>query len=328
MSNKLVSVVIPAYNVEKYIKQAIESVLLQDYKNLEIIVVDDGSTDNTGKILSEYEKKDSRIKVITQINKGLAGARNTGLVYAKGDYLCILDSDDIMLPDKISKQSEFLEFNPEYDITYSGLYHFVDGDNDIFHHPINALGYLQYDSLLYGNVINPNTVFFKRSVFESCGGFDETLRSAEDWEYWLNLTYRGLKFGYQEIPLTLYRMRKNSLSANSILMMQTPLNVLEKQLSLSLNDKQKQIIELEIEHWRKRLCMSYFTSGNKKEAKKIMLKMTQSRALLKFASMIPPWLLKLRYFIMKKIKFPISFKPIENSEVKNYLLSIEKYGEQ
>ena len=264
---KLVSIIVPAYNVAQYIRQSLSSILLQTYRELEIIIVNDGSTDNTGEILTEYEKKDPRIIVITQQNKGLAAARNTGLKQAKGEYLCIFDSDDIMLPDKISQQHEFLELHSEHGVCYSGSYHFMDDNKNIYHHPVGVLSGSQYESLLHGNIINPNTVFFRHSVFEKYGGFDETLRSAEDWDYWLTLTYNGVRFGYQPLKLTLYRVRNNSLSANSIMMSQTPISVLDKQLNRSLvNDKQKEIIKSTIDYWRMRLYISYVMNNEITEA--------------------------------------------------------------
>lgn len=304
MSNKLVSIIIPAYNVEKYIRQSIFSVLQQTYKEIEIIIVDDGSTDSTGSIIAEYSAKDTRITILTQKNRGLAAARNTGLRHAKGEYLCILDSDDIMLPEKIAKQLEFLEQHPEFDITYSDLYHFIDGTSDVYHHTMGALGDNQYQTLLLGNVINPNAVFFRRSVFEKCGGFDETLRSAEDWEYWLNVAYHKIKFGYQPIPLTLYRMRNNSLSANSVVMMETPIRVLEKQLLLPLGNIEMQIVKTKIEYWKKRLYLAHLRNGKN----------------------LRSWVLKLRLWLIKKITFPLRFKKMHNAKVEHYLQQVEQYG--
>lgn len=95
MTNQpLLSVIIPVYKVEKYLRQCVDSVINQTYKNLEIILVDDGSPDNCGKICDEYAEKDKRVKVIHQLNKGLSGARNTGTEQASGEYIAFVDSDD------------------------------------------------------------------------------------------------------------------------------------------------------------------------------------------------------------------------------------------
>lgn len=323
---KLISVVIPAYNVARYIKQSLFSVMSQTYKEFEIIIVNDGSTDNTGEILAEYAKKDSRITIITQDNKGLAAARNTGLRNAKSEYICIFDSDDIMLPDKLLKQYKFLESHPEYDITYSDLYHFIDGKKSIYHHPMRALSDPQYNSLLYGNVINPNTVFFRSSVFEQYGGFDESFRSAEDWEFWLNLSFNGVNFGYQPERLTLYRVRGDSLSSNSIMMSVTPIRVLEKQLNREINDKQEQIIKSRIEYWNERLYISYLRIGKTDEAKAIENKFNKNKIFIKFILLIPSWVFVIRYLIKKKIQFPFIYKRVKDINTENYLKAVEKHG--
>ena len=108
----LVSIIIPAYNVEKYVQEAIDSALSQIYKDIEIIVVDDGSTDNTKKVLNPYIKK-GQIHYIYQENKGLSSARNTGIRAAKGGYIAFLDSDDLFLPEKMQRQVDFLEKHQE-----------------------------------------------------------------------------------------------------------------------------------------------------------------------------------------------------------------------
>lgn len=96
MINKKVSIIVPVYNVEKFLKECINSIIKQSYNNLEILIIDDGSTDSSGKICDEYLKKDFRIKVIHQENQGLSGARNTGLKYSTGDYITFIDSDDFI----------------------------------------------------------------------------------------------------------------------------------------------------------------------------------------------------------------------------------------
>lgn len=109
--NTKVSVIIPIYNVQQYLKRCLDSVIKQKYENLEIILVNDGSTDNSLEIAKEYENKDERIKLISQSNKGLSGARNTGLEYATGDYITFIDSDDYVTPDYVSYMYELLKKN-------------------------------------------------------------------------------------------------------------------------------------------------------------------------------------------------------------------------
>ena len=102
MSGSLISLIIPVYNVQDYLEECLDSVLLQDYENFEVVAVNDGSTDNSREILENYERRDSRIRVIDQRNKGLAGARNTGVAAVCGDYIAFVDSDDYVTPKYLS----------------------------------------------------------------------------------------------------------------------------------------------------------------------------------------------------------------------------------
>ncbi len=253
---KKVSIIIPCYNVQEYIAQCLDSVLTQTHTNLEIIVVDDGSTDNTYTILEEYAQKDTRIRVIRKENRGLAAARNTGIEAATGEYLVLLDSDDVMLPEKIAQQLLWMDQHPTYELVYSGLYHFWDHTSKIYRLAIAPLTRDIYQGLLRGNCINPNTVCIKRSVYERIGGFDEALRSAEDWEYWLRAAKNGIVIGYQPDILTLYRMRSNSLSADRVTMCETALLVLKKQYTYELDHTEKKIVDDEIARWNMKLTIA------------------------------------------------------------------------
>jgi len=215
MKDSLVSIIIPVFNTGKYIKEAVDSALRQNYKNKEIIVVDDGSTDNTKSILSPYINE-NKIKYIYQENKGLAGARNTGIKAAKGDFIAFLDSDDIFLPNKIERQVEFLENHHDCDICYCDIWHFYDGEPN----KLMKLDYKYYSgnevfkNLLKKNFINPLTVVMRRSVVNKYGVFNESFRRTEDWEYWIRLAWQGVKFCFLPEVLAKYRMRKDSLAFN------------------------------------------------------------------------------------------------------------------
>ena len=215
MKNSLVAIIIPTFNTGKYIKEAVDSAINQTYKNKEIIVVDDGSTDNTKEILDIYIQ-DNKIKYIYQENKGLAGARNTGIKAANGDYIAFLDSDDIFLPNKIEKQIEFLENNRDCDVCYCDVWHFYDDEPN----KLMKLDYKYYSgsevlkNLLKKNFINPLTVVTRRSVVDKYGVFNEYFKRTEDWEYWIRLVWQGVKFCFLPEILAKYRMRKDSLSFN------------------------------------------------------------------------------------------------------------------
>ena len=121
MDNHLVSIIIPVYKVEEYLDRCVESVIIQTYTNLEIILVDDGSPDHCPQMCDDWAKKDDRIRVVHQQNKGLSGARNTGIREAKGDWLYFLDSDDYIIPDCISLMMECVEKHPDVEMVCGGF---------------------------------------------------------------------------------------------------------------------------------------------------------------------------------------------------------------
>lgn len=213
MNSPLVSVIIPVYNSEKYIRDTIESVLKQTYKNFEIIVVDDGSTDITKIIIDELKKKDSRIQYIFQSNQGQSAARNKGIEYAKGKYIAFLDADDLFLPDKVEQQVAYLEAHPDCDISYSKIYHFFDTDpNNLYYfdlpHPSGNL----FSELLRTNFINPLSVMLKKELLDKYGGFENEFRRMDEQYLWIKLSLNGARFCYIERALGLYRMHKKSLT--------------------------------------------------------------------------------------------------------------------
>ena len=123
MMNKLVSIIIPVYNVEKYLAECIESVLKQTYQNIEILLIDDGSPDNSGKICDEYEEKDSRVRVIHKENGGVSSARNVGLEQANGEYITFIDSDDFVSESYIEELYIALE-NGNSDLAFCKYNHY------------------------------------------------------------------------------------------------------------------------------------------------------------------------------------------------------------
>jgi glycosyltransferase involved in cell wall biosynthesis len=214
MKQPIVSIIIPAYNAEEYIKEAVESALAQTYANCEVVVVDDGSTDNTRNVLAPYLRA-KKIIYIHQSNKGLAGARNTGVRKAKGGYIAFLDSDDIFLPEKIGKQVEILVEHPDFGVCYSDLMHFTGGSpRRFFHHRYTYPSGDIFAPLLKKQFINPLTVMARRELFETYGYFDEALRRSEDWDLWLRWARAGIKFYYLDKVLAHSRIRSTgNLSA-------------------------------------------------------------------------------------------------------------------
>jgi glycosyltransferase involved in cell wall biosynthesis len=220
-----VSVIIPAYNQGHYLGEAIQSVLDQTFSDFEAIIVDDGSTDNTRKVAQAIT--DSRFHYIFQENRGLSGARNTGIKNSQGPYLTFLDSDDLFLPEKLTLLVNELENKPEFG--------FVAGQaipideygrriGKIFKTPLPEDGC----QLLLGNPLHVGSVLLRRSWQERVGYFDEGLRSYEDWDMWLRLAREGCNMGWVPHPVSLYRFHTAQMTRNGIRMTKSTFAVLSK----------------------------------------------------------------------------------------------------
>ena len=185
----MVSVVIPVHNGEKYIREAIESCINQDYPTLEIVVVDDKSTDNTLEILKEYGDKVIVIPVEKQ--NGLGNVINIGIRASKGRYIARMDSDDVMYPSRISKQVEYLEFNPNC-VAVGGQIDIIDGDSNITGHREYAIEDvdIKKNMFLFQPFAHPS-VMLRRSSVESVGFYPEDMWKVEDVKLFLILSTKG-----------------------------------------------------------------------------------------------------------------------------------------
>jgi len=182
-----VSVIIPSYNRGWILKEAIDSVLVQDYKHFELIIIDDGSTDNTQDILKTYG---GQIKTITQSNKGVSAARNAGIASSTGSLIAFLDSDDLWLPKKLSRQVEFFISTPDAVICQTEEIWIRNGKRvnpKIKHKKISGDIFEPSLSLC---LISPSAVMIKKSLFDDVGIFDEELFACEDYDLWLRISYK------------------------------------------------------------------------------------------------------------------------------------------
>ena len=211
-----VSVIIPVYNQEKYIKECLESVIEQEYEKIEIIVIDDGSTDATPQIVNDF---DSKIKYIRQENQGSAAAVNNGIKVAQGSLICWLGSDDVYLAGKIYHQVDLLLREPSLSAVYSD-YIMIDSDGkEITKVKVPWPSPEQFArSLLIRNFINGSAVMMRRECFDKTGYYDETLMADADADMWFRLLKHGYKFGYIPKPLIKYRWHSNNISHNRELM--------------------------------------------------------------------------------------------------------------
>ena len=201
-----VSVLMPAYNVEKYVGEAIESILNQTFKDFEFIIINDGSTDNTAKIIKEYAKKDKRIKFINnKKNQGFIAALNECLDVAKCEYVAKMDSDDISLPNRLEKQIEFLDSHPDYGMVGCGLKAFQDA-TFVLKNPIEV----RITDFLSGC---KTTIFMaRRSIIEQNHlRFDNNYFAAEDMEFYSRFVRYTKIHNLQEV-LYLYRVHSASVS--------------------------------------------------------------------------------------------------------------------
>ncbi len=185
--NPLVSVIISTYNRGWIVKEAINSVLAQDFTDFELIIVDDGSTDNTQDILSSYKKD---IVVLMQENKGVSSARNRGIVSASGRFIAFLDSDDLWLSQKLSTQVNFFNANPDALICQTEEKWIRNGIRVNPKKRHKKLPGDIFEPSLYLCLVSPSAVMIKHSLFEKTGMFDETLPACEDYDMWLRISCR------------------------------------------------------------------------------------------------------------------------------------------
>jgi glycosyltransferase involved in cell wall biosynthesis len=216
----LVSVIIPAYNAELFIEETLKSVLAQTYKNIEVIVVDDGSQDRTAEIVNKFREIDQRVKLVTQVNSGVAVARNTGIAKAQGEFIAPIDADDIWYPDNIAKQVECFERSPvKVGLVYSwSVYIDEIGSLTGGFCAGNITGNV-YTTLIWQNFIdNASASLIRRSVLEKVGLYDWKLKEqkaqgCEDWDLYLRIA-ESYEFAVVPEFLIGYRKTPNTMSKN------------------------------------------------------------------------------------------------------------------
>jgi glycosyltransferase involved in cell wall biosynthesis len=237
----IISVIIPAYNAEKTILETINSVLTQTFTDIELIIINDGSTDNTLQIINEI--KDSRIRTYSYPNGGLSMARNRGISHAVGEYLSFIDADDLWTDDKLELQLEALKRFPSSGIAYSWTI-CVDNGGKLFHSGVGASfeGNV-YPHLLVSNFIaSGSNVLIRALAIKSVGEFDINLKSCEDWDYWLRVA-RGWNFVVVPKPQIIYRLSSGAMSSK--------VDVMEKHLVLVL-ERAFKTAPIELQHLKNR----------------------------------------------------------------------------
>ncbi len=215
-----VSVIMPAYNVAPYIGEAIASVLAQTFADLELLVVDDGATDGTAAIADGYAARDRRVRVLRQANAGISAARNHALRLARGAVFAILDSDDAWDPAFLETHMAILAARPDIDVV-TGNAVFLGSSLD--GQPARPWPDPRPAPTLAGILADETAIFimsiFRRRVYDAIGGFDESLRTNEDYDFWLRAAHAGFVFHRHDRPLGRYRRRDDSLSASDLRML-------------------------------------------------------------------------------------------------------------
>lgn len=208
-----VSIIIPTFNRSALLGQALKSCLEQTYKDFEVLVVDDGSTDETEAVVSSF--KDSRIIYLPQSNQGRSKARNRALAEAKGKYITFLDSDDLYMPEKLAVQVKALEENPDFGAVYSAALNIdIEGNLHPFVYEAPACGWIYMDIALYLPLtICLPTVMARREVFEAVGTFDEKLNRFEDTDMWRRIAKKYQFFAVQK-PLCKIRYHSDNEMEN------------------------------------------------------------------------------------------------------------------
>ena len=230
----LVSVVIPCYNQAHFLGEAIESVLAQSYPHFEIIVVDDGSTDNTSEVAARYPE----VRLVSQDNLGLAAARNAGLWRSQGEYMVFLDADDRLLPEALKVGVECLEAHPECAFVFGYCNSIADDASPLptLHCPrVEGDQYLALLRRCY--IWPPAVVMYRHSVFEAVGAFDASVSAAADYDMYLRIARRFPICNHEKVVVE-YRVHGTSMNHNFALMLKSTLAVLHSQRKYAKGNKQ------------------------------------------------------------------------------------------
>jgi glycosyltransferase involved in cell wall biosynthesis len=210
-----VSVIIPAYNAAAYLPHSIESVMRQTFADWEIVLVDDGSTDQTAAVWEDYQPKlQDQLKYVHQPNRGIAAARNTAMRSARGEFIALLDADDVWLPQRLERGVEILDGDPETGLVHARVAR-IDGNGAVIGQlkvePKYLSGRIAHNIYTRRAHIICPTVIFRRNCLQTTGPFDETLRTTEDRDLWFRIA-RQSKVSYINEVLAYYRLSPLSIT--------------------------------------------------------------------------------------------------------------------
>lgn len=251
ISRPLVSVIIPCYNQGHYLRESINSVLSQSYPAVEIVVVDDGSTDDTPQMARGFRN----VKYIFQQNSGLSAARNTGIDNSRGDYLVFLDADDWLLPQAIRTNVECLQASP--DAAFVSGAHQKIGPDGAVREAGKRTDFIPYHQLLRQNYIGMiAAVMFRRSVFDAYR-YDTSLKSCEDYDLYLKVTRDHSVIKHAQ-AVAAYRLHGNNMSANINLMLQNVSKVLLRQKTNLRGMQEEKYLAEGLRNWKRYYYKQYY----------------------------------------------------------------------
>ncbi len=297
MEKPLVTVVIPTFNSADYLPATLDSVLAQSYSHLDVVVVDDGSTDNTGEVLSPYL---DRIRYLRQDNwGGPSRPRNVAVEAAKGDLVAFFDSDDLMAPDKVVASVEAFAAHPGLGLVFSN-FRGIDEKGDVciadflFRYrnfregllggegPVRILPAREaFSQLLRANFVGTSSVVCRKDVLDRVGPFDEDMLNADDIDMWRRIAYAGYDFGFVDLILHEYRKRGGGVTARGFKRYPALLRGLEKQLVLDLEPWEQNHIEDRIQTLEQEYGAALSRAGMHLEARRVFRRALARRPTIK-----------------------------------------------
>jgi len=259
---QLISVILPAYNASEFIAEAISSVIGQTHENWELIIIDDGSVDDTGSIVDSFLKSDNRIKYISKLNSGVSDSRNVGIKKAQGNFIAFLDADDVWLSDNLKKKLEELD---SCDVIYSEC-ELIDEHSKLINKVLTGSEQPELIDLLLlkGNYITaPSGWLIKKEVLTKIGEFDINLSNNADQDLWIRILSNGFKIKLIQDVLWKYRVHNKNMSGNISLLESDSVYMFDKfyksAVNYSANFKRKSYSNLYL-----MLAGSWWKNGNNK----------------------------------------------------------------
>ncbi len=294
MDSPLVSVVIPTFNAARLLSETIDSVLGQTYPHVEVLVIDDGSTDDTAQVLERFG---DRIRYFRQENwGGPSGPRNVGVQNAQGDLISFFDSDDLMVSEKLATSVDVFRHHPDVDFVFSNFQGINEGGEvykDDFlakytsfrrvleREEESSVGFIPgrevYHELLTANFIGTSSVVCRRAVFDRVGLFDESMLNADDVDMWRRIAYARFRFAYIDKVLHSYRKTAGGVTARGVDRYPAILKGLRKQLDLDLDSAERNTMQQRLNQMQLGYGSALCRSGNFALSRKMILEALSNR---------------------------------------------------